>query len=814
MTESPALPVHIGPYRVTGRLGRGGMGEVLAGHDDRLDRPVALKRIRPGGKDPEKARRRFRHEARVVARLSHPAVVAVYDWVEEADDNWLVMEQIDGRSLDEVLAEGPLPWQQATGIARDVAAGLGAAHAAGLVHRDLKPANVMVMANSRSPAGSQPGSDHPTRIKILDFGIAKAVGVETAEGRPAELASTLTEAGQMVGTVASMSPEQALGWPVDHCSDLFSLGTLLYEMLSGVSPFAADSAMQTLTRICGARETPLRRLDSKIPEDLARLVTQLLEKEPARRPADAQAVVAELDRLIASRPAAVPPTAVPPTSATSSGTSQEPLERPQTAITPGLSGAEDTTLVGSPPGTSRSPAKTLEGSDTYAIRKVSLKWAGPLATVAMMVVIGTWVWSSRLGPSGREEPSTATLEPDVDQPEPELGSHELYQRGMKALERYDRKGNIDRAIDDFQRALAIDEEYAPALAGLAWGYWRDSLFGSLDAQRPQQAMAAARRAVELNEHLAVARVSLGMALLATGRGEEAAREFEKALQIEPGKADAHFGLARLLDAQGDLSQAEEHIRHAIAARPEGWYYHTWLGTLQHKSGRYEEAEVAFQHSRELAPNNIVVLRNLGGVFYQQGDLSAAANQFQQALQIQPSSTLYNNLGMIYFVQGLYPEALSAFKEAVETGGGSNNYLMWGNLGDAYRWTPDHERQAREAYSHAVRLLQLRLDATPQDLTLRTRRVLYLAKRGDCDQALTEVATGEALAADEDASAWFRLTVANEVCDRREAALKALDAALRAGYSITDVEADPELLGLRQDVRYHRLVLGLRADGGG
>ncbi|MEM7350280.1 MAG: serine/threonine-protein kinase, partial [Acidobacteriota bacterium] len=272
--SSDTLPDLIGPYRVTGRLGRGGMGEVLRGYDDRLDRPVALKRVRAAGRDPAKARQRFQREAKIVARLSHPAIVQVYDWEEAEGNDWLVMELIDGRSLEAVLADGPLPPGRAAAIAQQIAAGLAVAHEAGLVHRDLKPANVMVAA----------GSEGRDEIKILDFGLAKRVELEPPDDSQAATPSTLTEAGQVVGTTASMSPEQTLGWPVDHRSDLFSLGILLYEMLSGVSPFKAEGALHTLNRICSVRETPLRRLDARIPAELADLVGRLLEKEPARRP--------------------------------------------------------------------------------------------------------------------------------------------------------------------------------------------------------------------------------------------------------------------------------------------------------------------------------------------------------------------------------------------------------------------------------------------------------------------------------------------------------------------------------------------------
>ncbi|MCG8458587.1 MAG: serine/threonine protein kinase, partial [Holophagales bacterium] len=282
------LPTAIGPYRVIGLLGRGGMGEVLRGHDDRLDRPVALKRVLPDAREPEKALRRFRREARAAARLSHPSIVQVHDWAESEGHHWLVMELVEGRSLAQVISDGPLPPERALEIGRDIASGLAEAHEAGLVHRDLKTSNILL--------------DTKGRAKILDFGLVKPVRPEATGGEPgggatSKQSSALTGVGRIVGTATAMSPEQALGKKVDPRSDLFSLGILLYEMSSGVSPFEGETPVETLTRVCSTPEEPLHRLDPEIPEDLSRLVSHLLEKDPARRPANAHQVVEEIERL-------------------------------------------------------------------------------------------------------------------------------------------------------------------------------------------------------------------------------------------------------------------------------------------------------------------------------------------------------------------------------------------------------------------------------------------------------------------------------------------------------------------------------------
>lgn len=762
--ESPALPENIGPYRVTGLLGRGGMGEVLRGYDDRLDRPVALKRIHPGSQESDKVRQRFRREARAAARLSDAAIVQVYDWVEEEDSDWLVMELIEGRTLEEVLAEGLPTRHHALTIAREVASGLAAAHEAGFVHRDLKAANVMLVRGEGSA---------PDRVKILDFGIAKPVEVKHGK----LTSTTLTAEGQLVGTINAMSPEQALGQPVDHRSDLFSLGVLLYEMLSGESPFAGRSAVETLSRICSWKQTALHHLDGEVPEEVSRFVDHLLAKDPARRPADARQVVAELNRVQAE-----PPMAPEPSSPT--------LNQPTLVFEE--TGAFNKTGEGkgpAAPGKWKVPRRVLVG----------------MAAGLLVLAVGSWGLASWLGRPGQESvagTTEATAQPPTD--ETELTDHELVQRGMASLERYDRKGNIDKAIADFQRALAHNSDSAPAYAGLARAYWLDTVNENRSPVRREQALAAAQRGVEEDRFLAFAWVSLGMVHLGMGRIEDAVRELEQALQIEPLNAYAWFELGKVSEAQHELQQAESNYRRAIEARPDFWLFHCQLGVLYHGAGRYLEAEKAFLRGLELAPDNYLLYRNLGGVYYMQGKLDEAATQFQLALQIQPDTSVYTNLGNIYFAKGLYPESVSAFEKAIESGG-ANFHSMWGNLGDAYRWTPDNEPRAREAYLRAIQLLNENLTLTPDSKTLRTQKPLYSAKLGECDAVPTNISAMADLAG-KDAAAWFRLAVASEICGGRENALGALEGALQARFPITAIEGDPELLNLRQDVRYHRLIM--------
>jgi tetratricopeptide (TPR) repeat protein len=272
-----ALPERLGPYRLEGRLGRGGMGEVYRAFDERLDRPVAVKLIRASSAEDPRARERFRREARAAASLNHPAIVQIYDIVETPEGDAIVMELVSGGTLASLLRSGPLDLERALRLGSEVAEGLAAAHARGLVHRDLKPENVMVTDSGHA--------------KILDFGLAKRL----ATGEPGE--ASLSVAGAVLGTYRSMSPEQARGLPLDARSDLFSFGGLLYEALTGQAPFARETVLETLTGICNLRQPPVAALRPEVPEALSDLIDRLLAKAAADRPASAEEVAAELADL-------------------------------------------------------------------------------------------------------------------------------------------------------------------------------------------------------------------------------------------------------------------------------------------------------------------------------------------------------------------------------------------------------------------------------------------------------------------------------------------------------------------------------------
>jgi serine/threonine-protein kinase len=289
----------IAGYEVLAELGAGGMGVVYKARHTRLQRLVALKLLPPEHVADESRRRRFLQEARAASALNHPGIVTIHDVVTHDGADVLVMELIEGEPLGRRIPPGGLPWRAAAEIAFELAGAMAAAHDAGIVHRDLKPANVMVTNDGR--------------LKVLDFGIAKLVPDRSRTGRdrpdrdrPDPASSELTELGAHLGTPAYMAPEQLLGEPADARADVFSLGILLYEMLTGKRPFRGHGPAALVQEILHHDPQSVRKLRPEVPVALASLVGKALAKQPAKRHQGMDEIAAELRSLLAPEPAAEP----------------------------------------------------------------------------------------------------------------------------------------------------------------------------------------------------------------------------------------------------------------------------------------------------------------------------------------------------------------------------------------------------------------------------------------------------------------------------------------------------------------------------
>ncbi|AKJ04555.1 Serine/threonine protein kinase [Archangium gephyra] len=337
MTETPDS-FRLGGYRIESLLGRGGMGEVYLAYDERLHRHVALKRIRADGPIDAQVRARFRREAQAAARLNHPAIVQIYDILDTEHGDCIVMEYVAGEPVAALVRREPLALARALRLASAVADGLGEAHAKGLVHRDLKAENVLVTSAGQA--------------KILDFGLALPLWGSSPS--PA-----LTQEGVLLGTVHAMSPEQASGRAVDHRSDLFALGVLLYELVTGRSPFRGANLLDTLRRVTSEAPVPLTQVRPEAPGELVTLVERLLEKKPERRPQSVRLVAAELAALAGRVPVEAPPPALEgatPRPAPASGKSS--------GDEPTLSRVREAGVAPVPPGSAPEARSSVGASET------------------------------------------------------------------------------------------------------------------------------------------------------------------------------------------------------------------------------------------------------------------------------------------------------------------------------------------------------------------------------------------------------------------------------------------------------------------
>jgi eukaryotic-like serine/threonine-protein kinase len=260
----------LGPYEIVSPLGKGGMGEVYRARDARLNREVAIKVLPASFAADEGRLLRFEEEARATSLLNHPNILTVYDIGTQEGSPYLVAELLEGEELRQQLRDGALPTRLAIEYAQQIASGLAAAHEKGITHRDLKPENLFVTSDGR--------------VKILDFGLAK---LRPQQSNPVESGvatqKAITDPGVVVGTVAYMSPEQVRGQPVDHRSDIFSLGVVLYEMLTGRRAFLRETMAETMTAILKEEPEEVAQINSKVPPQVSRIVRRCLEKKAERR---------------------------------------------------------------------------------------------------------------------------------------------------------------------------------------------------------------------------------------------------------------------------------------------------------------------------------------------------------------------------------------------------------------------------------------------------------------------------------------------------------------------------------------------------
>jgi serine/threonine protein kinase len=557
-----------GRYSLDELIGIGGMGRVYRGTHLGLDRPVAIKLINPKHLDNQAAAARFMVEARAVSRLNHPNVVAIHDFggggAADGPELYLVMELLNGVSLGTVLLEGPMPIPRVTDILSQILAALHEAHRNGVIHRDIKPENVIVDA-------IRPGVD---RVKVIDFGVAKL-----------HASTQLTQFGEVVGTPRYMAPEQASGRPASPATDIYAVGVLMFEMLTGHRLFEGRGTLEVVAQIL-APERPDPRViapERAIPAALAQLCMRAISVDPAVRPASAEAFARLL--LEATGSAWSPKhsllfVAATPLRSGASPTSSRALRRDDATTemkTPRRKPSITPTPTSTPmPRSSRPASSGPLSADPRSSPPVSSRPASSGPVVSPPIVSSPIVSSPRVPPSIRSTPIAPPLheldalhDPTIPmkralpqrEPEPASGS------GGGEDE-----GTIDRLAEEFQAArhavLGGDHE-----AAHAWVPAGQQLAAALvEAGRVDEAYGVLSETLEHTEPATVERalVSEQMAYVAArrGRADEARALLQKALEIAEAQRDEPLAsrLRRLKDARGSGVRASAPEESALAAR--------------------------------------------------------------------------------------------------------------------------------------------------------------------------------------------------------------------------------------------------------
>ena len=425
------------------------------------------------------------------------------------------------------------------------------------------------------------------------------------------------------------------------------------------------------------------------------------------------------------------------------------------------------------------PARLMPG--TRARRRI----AAGAAVVAL--ALGAWY----AAPPG----SVAALRAPAFSESAALGA------GLEALRMFDRRGSLDTAIARFNQVLADNGRSAAAMAGLSLAYSMRYASDGRDEAWLKKAEASARAALALEDKLALPYVALAAVREYQNRHPEALAAIERARALDPLESFVLAAHGRLLLAMRRFPEAEQVLLAGAARHPKERRFADLLGSLRYQQGDYSAAEQAFRLSMQLEPDAVFAYANLNATLLRLNRADEALRVLQQGLQIRPAAVLYTNLGTTLFARGDYQGAADAFQRAVsDMGGNPNLYLNWANLGDALRWLPGREADARQAYLRATQLLAPLAAKAPATPALLSRLGLYYAQLGRRDESLAYTARALAGAPD-NADVRFRAAIASELAGQRVGAVDHLLTAKRLGYPANLIESEPDFIALRRDPRY-------------
>jgi serine/threonine protein kinase/tetratricopeptide (TPR) repeat protein len=828
----------LGPYEIIEPLGRGGMGEVYRAHDARLRRNVAIKIVASRTAADPAMRERFDREARAVAALSHPNILAIYDVGNHEGIPYVAVELLDGDTLRAHLGPSPLPLSTALDYALQIGRGLAAAHDRGIVHRDLKPENIFVT--------------HDRQVKLLDFGLA----TEPAEHRGDETTRLArTEAGLVLGTAGYMSPEQARAERTDARSDIFSFGCVLYEMLASRRAFAGDGRVETLHAVLKEHPPDLTTLRSEVSQSLNRVVRRCLEKSPESRFQTARDLVFALENLAAgSTPTPLSTPAVPARRANSAATVAVvgvlALGAALGWIMLRNSGPRDLTRQADPAEDSRLlavlPFENISGSGAgYFAAGMTQEVTSQLSKLSALRVIGTTAVAQFKDPRnqlsvlakelGIGSAVTGTVREDSARVRVNVELIDARSGQVIWSEQYDREGvdvfaaqsDIALRVGEALNASVTLEEQArigkrPTSSVAAYELFvrARNAPGTTTEERLQASIELLRRAVALDPRFAEAFSQIATTcyflgaygdLSALGRGVEAAN---KALEIDPELASGYHGLALNLHQLGRLREALPAYRKAIALDPSYSEGLLDLSFGENTAGRYDEALKYAKRGRELTSNTSTGYYHIGVSLLQLDDnertgrfLTAAAARFPNAMRLQAL------LALLDLRRGRPQAALDRIRAAaVKTPNNIEVLLTQAEIA-TFAGAPD-------AADHVAALLERAADGLfhSAPYPVKLAHAYYLHRRGATTEAgkILDGILADNRKALADGADWPMVFVQNAAVYALEGqpvtALDELERAYQAGWRDgRTIAIDPFYTSVRSEPRFTQLLSRIATD---
>jgi eukaryotic-like serine/threonine-protein kinase len=883
MTEaSTAIPggERIGDFQILGKLGAGGMGVVYKATDLRLERTVALKFLPAELSVEDSEKESLAREAKAASALDH-ANIGVIHGLEETPDGrlFIVMGYYEGETLAHKIRRGPLPLKDSLDIACQVARGLCEAHARHIVHRDIKPSNIII--TERGVA------------KIVDFGLARVIS-----------SASSSQSLRTSGTAAYMSPEQTMGKTLDHRTDVWSLGVVLVEMVTGGRPFAGENITGMMWEILNKPPTATDNL----PSALQPIVYRALAKDPGQRYPSCEPMLEDLERLRAELSVGSGTRDVEVTASMSSRDFADVVKNAsQPTWTHSGAGPGTASGVGAGPSKIRwwhvvAPVAVLAvAAASLLIPAVRERAAGFLmargeerhiavlpfdnigndpanAALAEGLMDSLTAELSNLG-EGKKSlwvvPSSVVRHRNVDDPSAALrdlgatlvvkgsiarqgkdiqltvslidtknlrqigslvredqagdlatlqneavagiarlmglntsaemlratgggggvepAAYESYLTALGYVQRYDKPGNLDLAVQALQDAVKTDPRFALGYAELGEAY---RLKYQLD-QNPKwidEAIANCNRASQLDDRLPATYVTLGKLHSQLGKNDLALQEFQHALQLDAHSADGLMGVAGAYERMGRIKEAEDGFRRAAALRPDYWDGYNSLGMFYDRQQRYPEALAQLKKVVEMTPDNAQAYSNLAAVYLDAGDTKMtplAEEALKKSVQLNPNYPAYANLGALYYGQGRYPESAAMTEKALQLN--DKDFEVWYNLLLCYRWMKD-EGKAAAAAEKATKLLEGVARTKPQDAQVQSTLGVLYATQKIRDKAIAHLDTALALAP-ADTHVLADAGEAYEALGDRAQALRYLHESLKTGIPMDDLKGRP----LMQDI---------------